>query len=279
MYCKSLNTAKHSNCPSSAWKSRIYDELHREEEMVMVNVGANSGSNVNEFLLEHDPGWKITPSEWHRTANMGCGVCGACRANVVRGAKPLNRVRILAVELLLVNFLALSRTFDSFHVPGIALNAAGGSRMSWAAAPRQGRAGVENMGIAPKTNNTVDVPMVSVDGLLSMFGWATSPVDFLSIDTEGNDAFVLRGAREGFRTKRFRVVEFEYHGTGAWSHLRLNDTVADLASFGYTCFWQGNARLAPYEKDCPNEIRKWSNLVCAHELPIVRKLSALTLET
>ena len=267
MACHSLATARKSNCPSNRWKKHIYKEFHRDE-MSMINIGANSGSNVNEFLLEHDPSWKITPSLWHTHANVACGVCGACKARVPRSKHPVKSIRVIAVELLLVNYIALSSNFQAFNVPGIALNAAGGSQMGFAAAPREARLGVENMGIAKASSDTIDVPMVSVDGLISMFHW-NSTIDLLSIDTEGNDALVLEGARKGLKARQIRIVEFEYHKMGEWRNRRLNDTVTELMTFGYTCFWQGNRKFSQYEIHCSNEFHAWSNLVCAYEPPIV----------
>lgn len=234
MACLSLITAKSSQCPSNAWKEYIYHELHRDN-MTMINIGANSGSNVNEFLLKHDPNWNVSPSVWHKNANMGCG---ACKTKIIKGTRPVQSIRVIAIELLVANFISLSRVFNRFNVPGIALNAAGGSEMGMTAAPRNTHIGAESIGIARKSKFTVDVPMVNVDGIVSMFGW-TSPIDFLSIDTEGNDAIVLTGAQNGLKNKQFRIVEFEYHGVGAWRNMRLNITVSNLVAYGYTCFWQG----------------------------------------
>ena len=57
----------------------------------------------------------------------------------------------------------------------------------------------------------------------------------LSVDTEGWDAPVLRGARTALRERRVEVLEFEYHRLGLWAREeRLQDTVAMLASYGYS---------------------------------------------
>lgn len=270
--CRSLNVATKSNCPSNQWKQDIYDLFHRDE-MSIINIGANTGSNVNEFLNEHNPSWNVSAKLWHRESKTGCGVCGACRTKLYRGPKPVKSIRVLAIELLYVNFLVISHNFKAFGVPGIALHAAGGAEMGTITAPVTTQAGIENKGITSKTQNGDIVPMVNVDNLMTMFGW-NSTVDFLSIDTEGHDAFVLEGAQRGLQAKMFRIVEFEYHGVGKWRTVSLNGTVGRLMQYGYTCFWQGRETIAQYEVECDNEFHKWSNLLCAHEHLIITKLKS-----
>lgn len=268
--CSSLIVARTSKCPSNTWKTQIYDLWHRQK-MKMINIGANSGSNVNEFLLQHDPDWNVSAKAWHEESKTSCGVCQACMSKIKRGSKRVSTIRVIAVELLRINYNAMAHNFKIFNVPGVALNAAGGATIGDAWAPVTTKLGQENIGLFTGRRGKDFVPMLTVDGLTTMFGWHSS-VDFLSIDTEGHDAHVLRGAHRGLMHKNFRVVEFEYHREGNWRHTSLNTTVAELMTYGYTCFWQGNDAFAQYEVECDNEIRQWSNLVCAHEDSIVNEL-------
>merc|ERR1712216_1048236 len=121
------------------------------------------------------------------------------------------------------------------------------------------------------------VRMTTVDHLLRK---ETNTIDVLSVDTEGNDALVLRGAESLLRPKRVRVVEFEYHGFGHWGRGdHLNSTVTRTLK-GYTCFWQGskkhNGRLHRFNPLCNYEFKSWSNLVCAHETKITDMLNDLS---
>ena len=270
--CKSLNIATNSKCPYNQWKQDIYNLFHRDE-MSIINIGANTGSNVNEFLNEHDPSWNVSAKLWHKESKTGCGVCGACQTKLFRGPKSVKSIRALAIELLYINFLVLSHNFKMFGVPGLALHAAGGAEMGTIIAPNSTQAGIEWVGISSDTVKGESVPMVSVDGLMTMFGW-NSVVDFLSIDAEGYDASVLEGAKKGLQAKMFRVIEFEYNRVGMWKTVSLNGTVGKLMQYGYTCFWQGREAIAQYEVKCNNEIHKWSNLVCVHEHLIVTKLKS-----
>ena len=85
---------------------------------------------------------------------------------------------------------------------------------------------------------------------------------------------MLRGA--GATLAMARVIEFEYHYTGAWNKLSLWDTVSELHSrWSYRCYWQGDVRhsgaLVPIHEACSSNISHfWSNIVCAKEHHILR---------
>ena len=76
------------------------------------------------------------------------------------------------------------------------------------------------------------------------------------------------------RQKRVEVLEFEYHRVGAWESHTLNETLTWLAERGYSCFLTG-AELAPAYTTCNLEFRKHSNVVCAHDRPVLAKLRSL----
>ncbi len=76
-----------------------------------------------------------------------------------------------------------------------------------------------------------------------------------------------------------QVVEFEYHGVGAWkTGEKLADVISTMRSYGYVCFWQSNrGQLSPFIHECTAlyEFRRWSNVVCATGDKIVTALSTL----
>lgn len=77
-------------------------------------------------------------------------------------------------------------------------------------------------------------------------GHSSGPViDMLVVDTEGNDPLVLRGAQRLLRQHQIRCVAFEYHSEGAWAWHKLQDVVAYLNDFDYSCYFQGTNRLWP----------------------------------
>ena len=113
-----------------------------------------------------------------------------------------------------------------------------------------------------------------------------SRVALVSIDTEGWDAYVMRGMQRALAAKTIDAFEFEY--TRAWKphfgERALAEHLAWLDGLGYTCFWQGNrGALAQANGGCwrdsehPRLSHRWSNLVCAHRpelLAVLRATSA-----
>lgn len=135
------------------------------------------------------------------------------------------------------------------------------------------------------------VQAITIDDFLRRQGLANQGVYHVAIDTEGYEPLVLDGMRETLRRKRVAIVEFEVSHKGYWTPYRrdplfaearrVNSTVAWLGDAGYTCFWQANESVVPMSGSCWRrqfEIRRWSNIVCAHELPIVRTLFRLAHE-
>jgi hypothetical protein len=90
-------------------------------------------------------------------------------------------------------------------------------------------------------------------------------IDLLHIDTEGNDAEVLKSARSVLRHKRVRVLIFEYHAFSPWDKSQLRDVVKEMARNGLECFFMGQNRLWPISGTCWHakyEFHQWSNVMC-----------------
>ena len=59
-------------------------------------------------------------------------------------------------------------------------------------------------------------------------------IDFLKVDAEGADHLVLRGFEEMFRSRRIRLVQFEYGYASVYSRFLIQDHADFFARFGYT---------------------------------------------
>jgi FkbM family methyltransferase len=104
------------------------------------------------------------------------------------------------------------------------------------------------------------------------------PIDFLLIDTEGNDAFVLWGG--AVTLARTRFVTFENHQRGAWQTVSLRSVIDYLDVQGFDCFWMANSgALWQITGGCypMMELKRWSNIGCAKRgdlfLTIFRELA------
>ena len=118
----------------------------------------------------------------------------------------------------------------------------------------------------PEAKAFRDVRVTPVDAMVAAdFGGAVPP--FLTIDAEGNDPLVLRGAARALASGRVRYLEFEHQRYRAWSKLELADTIRELDDFGYECFWALDKGKLVTITRCwhPTWTHKhsWSNVVCA----------------
>ena len=123
----------------------------------------------------------------------------------------------------------------------------------------------------------------TVDLLMARHG--LNQVAFLSVDTEGWDSAVLRGASKALKARRITVLEFEFNSMGLWlrqpgqpaDFSQLRNTTQMLRGFGYRCFWQGNSgALAPLEPWCDGFATPvWSNIVCSHVPGILESFDSL----
>lgn len=115
-----------------------------------------------------------------------------------------------------------------------------------------------------------DVPMLTLDDFATKhMEWQNRSdrmVDVLTIDTEGFDWRVLRGA--GSVLARTRYLEFEYHDVWEQGEL-LKDAVDYLEELGFVCYFAGReGRLFKLTNGCwvneLHEVRVWSNVACVH---------------
>ena len=306
--CKAMRrVARDSCCPASLWL-HVAAPLLAASNMTYVNVGANKGFNVNAFLQLFQRDWNATSADWHsallsqqhaddkrrKTTSVSfhrdrtsvpplCGMCAACLERPpprLGGAQ----VKVLAIEMMHSTAAVLQHSFIKFGVPGVVVHSA--------ASDREGRAshfaasmGEEALGLglrptfSQRRASLTTVRRSTVDELVREAGIVSS-IDLLSIDTEGHDSKVLRGAEETLN--RTKIVEFEYHYVGVWAQSgSLLRTLSRLEALGFSCYWQGGdgalAPLSATDQKCvvPMKERWWSNVLCTRDGQVRRVFDAL----
>jgi len=290
---QSVALAKRSSCPKDRWLDRI-SPIIAEPRMVMINIGANKGFSVNSFLKRFQRGWSTTNAAWHGQYTKGgafngsCGACLACKTEVTVSDARAD-VYAVAVELAGSNSKMLKQLFKYFKVPGEVIHAAASEQPGVASVFNNIPLGHEGFtmgkhyvgkpgGEKPNIDYHSVIPMVSVDQIVAERKLMS--IDLLSVDAEGHDAPILRGALNTLKNRLVKVVEFEYHKKGAWATEKLDDTISMLRRFKYTCFWQlNNGKLSPFFKECSAayEFKEWSNVVCATKPNILQAFSELEL--
>ena len=283
-----MRIALNSSCPASRWMDVLAPLLAREEEMVFLNIGANKGYAVADFLQRFNASETLTNTDWlrrmnryvHSTAEIKCGVCGACKNAVpkVRTGKT-RRLRAYAVELLTINSWILTRMFKYFNVQGQVVHAAVTNVSGFVFEPRNARPGTEWHMISSEGKR---VPAMTMDDLLRSTRLDESVIDLVTIDAEGYDSLVLEGGVRMLAQKRARLIEFEYHEVGMWKTRPLRATLEQLQEAGYKCFWQGNTAVngalaqASGAAWCEDfEFRRMANLLCSSETTLLRELRKL----
>jgi len=287
----SLRVARNSYCPLALWKD-LTSRFIFNHSMVMVNVGANKGYAVQSFLATYGGETWPSASAWKRALleeDQGlwrpCGACSACKAPSPASVHNASKLHVYALEFMSRNAKLLQRMFDRFKIPGAVFHAAvsDGRQRKFREPPVQGVAvGDERWGVDTHALLREDRKWVSsfpLDEFARKAGIVH--VSHLSSDTEGHDNLVLRGASQLIAHKRIDLIEFEYHGQGAWkTGPNLKETLAWLLHSGYECFWQGNhGRVVPASGpfwQAAYEFKGWSNLLCSHKADVLLQLYKLS---
>lgn len=282
-----LRIAAYSTCPSGLWHERIAPLL-AAPDMVMLNIGANKGFNLLEFMQRYSHTHRnLTHQRWYAKlmqngcAAQCCGVCGVCKASRIP-QQATAKLHLHAFELQPAN-AALLRMMTA-GLPVTVHSTAVSNVTGVVYTATDVKAGAESVGILGRGGGGkrmrragVERPVTTIDEWMRVH--AVPRAHFVSIDTEGEDPLVLFGMAQALADKRIDVVEFEYNRK--WKAV-LKDprpmapVVEWMRQRGYICFWQGNkGALAQLSGSCYKEETRnrfgfaRSNAVCTHRPDIL----------
>jgi len=104
----------------------------------------------------------------------------------------------------------------------------------------------------------IDIQMTTIDSFCKL-KYITN-IDFLKIDTEGNELNVLKGAEKMLAEGRIKIIQFEFGECDIFSRVFLKDFYTILAD--YNIYRLDSERLIPlFEYDVANEIFRFQNFV------------------
>jgi FkbM family methyltransferase len=106
------------------------------------------------------------------------------------------------------------------------------------------------------------VSVTTIDREIEERGWAK--IDYLKIDAEGYDFYVLRGAVRLLEQKRVAIGQFEYGDAWALSGATLCHAVGWLKDLGYECFLLKEGKLFLPQIKLYGEYFLYSNYVFCH---------------
>jgi FkbM family methyltransferase len=129
-------------------------------------------------------------------------------------------------------------------------------------------------GASDPRGRAVTVPVTTIDLEIEQLGW--TKIDYLKVDAEGYDFYVLRGAVRLFEQKRIAIGQFEYGDGWALSGSTLHHVFTWLKNLDYECLLLKEGRLFLPRIDIYGEYFGYSNYVFCHSesRPLIESMIA-----
>eukprot|EP00667_Euglena_gracilis_P016129 EG_transcript_16840 len=278
-----------TGCPENQWlQDFLLSDSRRgvNRTAVVFDIGCNKGFDALNALNLFRQEVVVSGRRWKDASQFGCGVCGQCTGPdhvAITGAQG-RPTEVFCAEPLPANFHRLNATAAHFHLERNGFHIIHAAFTSeedaharhwaakfpvWSAKERKDKhfrklIGYEAAGIGVNPScphcSTVNVPLMVLDRLVEQRQLPV--IDYLIIDTEGNDPNVLLGASRSLPLVRY--LEFEYHNVGVWAHTSLRDVVERLKGHGFACYWIGKGKVWRLT-DCWHDAyhkHGWSNVGC-----------------
>lgn len=268
-----------SSLPLTTWKDRMIreDQIFEPKPLYRaVTIGCNKAIDAIGTARDLSRNPVFDKNAWYNAMTRATGLKEfslfkpkeevLSQSPIKTGEKDFE-VDMHCVEPLPVNFNAIQKATKSldldkhgFHSHQYALSSSTGTaRFPSAAGPGEESFGLDSCNADP--SKCEDVEMLTVDDFATRHLQGPEKIDVLSIDAEGYDFQVLKGATETL--KKTRYVEFEYHRK--WNADKLQDAADYLEELGFQCYYLGKERLYRITNQCwvdEFEAHVWSNVGC-----------------
>jgi|688.fasta_scaffold25757_10 FkbM family methyltransferase len=109
----------------------------------------------------------------------------------------------------------------------------------------------------------IKVKVKTLDYLIDFYG--ITEVDFLKIDTEGNDFNVLIGAKQALHNHMIHAIQFEYGSGWRLAGNTLFSAFRYLENYGYSCYLITPNGLCEYDLEKYGELFLYSNFLALSE--------------
>lgn len=271
---------QNTKCPRASWANEgpwLTKFKQVNEPLVSIYVGCNKGMDAVNTLRMYSRDPRIDKRQWRTSVNASFAACGQmARQHQIPPGQSIRKAHVHCIEAMPNNFQQLDKSCkelgwtDSLHIHHLAMADTNG-KISFP----NGELGAEHLGIYacsdPQYKHMCqEVPMISLDtfakdqaksGMTLDQSWM---IDFLSVDVEGNDWPVLKGATETL--SRTKYLEFEYHWNGVWANTNLSTAIDFLKPLKFRCYWAGKDgqlwRISGCFRPEYNIFKPWSNVAC-----------------
>jgi len=281
---------RNTSCPLTKWVGEMV-RTDPSPGKTIVNIGCNKGNDAVRWMELWDmsathfwsqENWNQQLSKQQIGTQIGTPDAFACKpeqdyvtaSSIVKGQASDQAVPTgVCVEPMLSNVRVLKEAsqalgystntpYGSFHIVQAAVVGEASPNETVLFPNLAAGAETGHLNDADPQNAHTQVPVKTVDTIMESLGLHRA--DILSIDTEGYDAEVLRGAK--LTLANVRYVEFEVHRDLApWSSTSLKSVANDLDQQGFDCFWAGNNGKLTNIKKCWSddfENGMWANAAC-----------------
>ena len=229
-----------NGCPSDdKWLSLVADRLPEGTQPTLLNVGANKGYRVPEWLALFTRR-AVSNGAWHTgirrfatekgsgtLAWLSCG--GGCSECKKKRPPPHRRnfsAHVHALELVPRNAELIQKVSEYAGVAdAVSVLAAGVSNVTGqltmpvtVETQRYGHEVAQLSGptSAKRRRKTETVNVTTVDAFFASNERARSHIQHMTIDTEGWDPLVLEGSRQTLAERRLPTFSFEFIARGYW---------------------------------------------------------------
>jgi FkbM family methyltransferase len=281
------NPVTKSNCPDTeSVMQALLQATPTSKPVVLVSVGCNKAYDFVHTIRQWSRDEKFSVQQL-LNAHISNGlrgkrmVRGACGSGVKGDVKVKNdtlgirNVSAWCLEPMRGNMELVNKSFAQLGYlgsnPQIHLMRAAVSSHRSKANFAAANAGAEVFGIGKEVEKGEQAlqgsDVVDVMALDDIMPQDIDKIDFLSIDTEGNDMRVIFGSMQLLSAKKVRYLEFEYHSVGHWAQSDLGDLTDLLDQFGFDCYFLGTKGELWRLTGCWNDAyykRFWSNVGCIH---------------
>jgi FkbM family methyltransferase len=263
---------KHSNCPNTrAWTDVLLKETSSSSSVTVLSIGCNKGDDFVGQMKDWSGDERFSVQTYHKFVKQKFGTFSgrACTLSDASNFKvPKRTIRGYCVEPMPNNYKLIETSMQSLKYLGpVTLIQAAISSVPGVSMFPNAETGTESLGLghaAPSGVALVLVNVTTIDEIVR--AEKISSIEFLSIDTEGNDFRAILGGIRTLAAQMVRYLEFEYHAVGRWAASDLQDLIDLLDQLGFDCYWAlnsgGLSRLTGCWHDSYYRDRFWSNIAC-----------------
>lgn len=281
-----------SQCPDTPWVGRHLAKAKTttEDSFLSFFVGCNKAIDAVNALQLGSRNPKYDVAKWKESLKKAGDFAGSsCKQldgkdyTLKDPTQPHRLAQVYCFEPVTSTFTQLQRTktemgwTNELVLEQAAMSSEAGS-MSVSTSIELGKedSTLEELTCSKNHQGCQEIPIYTLNDYVATSLSGTPPIHFLSIDVEGYDFEVLKGASNIL--PRVHYLEFEYSWKEPWGKQNLADAIQMLHDVGFICYFPGDKKERIWRiTGCWQEhyaLHFWSNIACVNgNIPEARPLA------